>query len=119
MTASQHTSCACLCHRVMRPPCNATTLLTSPVCLCFTPLTSGCLFLVHLMFTGDVFLHREAFTIELALKKTSYSFVATMTKGILCNWLVCMALWQGNAAQDITGKLLGIWFPISAFVTSG
>jgi formate/nitrite transporter FocA (FNT family) len=42
-----------------------------------------------------------------------------MTKGILCNWLVCMAVWQGNAAQDITGKLLGIWFPISAFVTSG
>jgi formate/nitrite transporter FocA (FNT family) len=64
-----------------------------------------------------VFAHREAFTIELALKKTSYSFGATLTKGILCNWLVCMAVWQGNAAQDITGKLLGIWFPISAFVT--
>jgi formate/nitrite transporter FocA (FNT family) len=44
---------------------------------------------------------------------------ATLTKGILCNWLVCIAVWQGNAAQDITGKLLGIWFPISAFVTSG
>lgn len=68
---------------------------------------------------GDVFLHREAFTIELALKKTSYSFGATLTKGILCNMLVCMAVWQGNAAQDICGKLLGIWFPISAFVTSG
>jgi len=82
-------------------------------------LPTGCLFLVQLMVSGDVFLHREAFTIELALKKTSYSFGATLTKGILCNWLVCMAVWQGNAAQDICGKLLGIWFPISAFVTSG
>lgn len=71
------------------------------------------------MVTGEVFHNREAFTIELALKKTSYSFYATMTKGIMCNWLVCMAVWQGNAAQDVTGKLLGIWFPISAFVTSG
>lgn len=71
------------------------------------------------MVEGEVFHHREAFTIELALKKTSYSFYATMTKGIMCNWLVCMAVWQGNAAQDVTGKLLGIWFPISAFVTSG
>jgi formate/nitrite transporter FocA (FNT family) len=71
------------------------------------------------MVTGEVFAHREAFTIELALKKTSYSFYATMVKGIMCNWLVCMAVWQGNAAQDVTGKLLGIWFPISAFVTSG
>jgi formate/nitrite transporter FocA (FNT family) len=80
---------------------------------------AGCLFLVHLMVTGEVFSHREDFTMELALKKCSYSFLATMTKGIMCNWLVCMAVWQGNAAQDITGKLLGIWFPISAFVTSG
>jgi formate/nitrite transporter FocA (FNT family) len=78
---------------------------------------AGSLLLVQFMVAGHVFVHREAFTIELALKKTSYSFGATLTKGILCNWLVCMAVWQGNAAQDITGKLLGIWFPISAFVT--
>ncbi|WIA42546.1 hypothetical protein OEZ86_008528 [Tetradesmus obliquus] len=84
----------------------------------FTNL-AGCLFLVQLMVSGEVFHHRETFTIELALKKTSYSFGATLTKGILCNWMVCMAVWQGNAAQDITGKLLGVWFPISAFVTMG
>ncbi|WIA22109.1 hypothetical protein OEZ85_004451 [Tetradesmus obliquus] len=80
---------------------------------------AGALLLVQFMVAGHVFYHREEFTIELALKKTSYSFGATMTKGILCNWMVCMAVWQGNAAQDITGKLLGIWFPISAFVTMG
>lgn len=72
------------------------------------------------MVTGEVFDHgRSDFPIYLAKKKVGYSFCATMTKGILCNWLVCMAVWQGNAAQDITGKLLGIWFPVSAFVTSG
>lgn len=115
------------CHTALIKPClpNHTCQTRFQVCILislfrlFTLFTAGCLFLVHLMVTGDVFLHREAFTIELALKKCSYSFLATMTKGILCNWLVCMAVWQGNSAQDITGKLLGIWFPISAFVTSG
>lgn len=57
------------------------------------------------MLWGDVFAHREAFTIELALKKTSHSFGATLVKGILCNWLVCMAVWQANAAQDVAGKV--------------
>eukprot|EP00882_Tetradesmus_deserticola_P012507 GHRQ01013258.1.p1 GENE.GHRQ01013258.1~~GHRQ01013258.1.p1 ORF type:complete len:321 (+),score=89.51 GHRQ01013258.1:640-1602(+) len=84
----------------------------------FTNL-AGSLLLAEFMVAGHVFHQREAFTIELALKKTSASFGATLTKGILCNWLVCMAVWQGNAAQDVTGKLLGIWFPISAFVTMG
>lgn len=98
-----------------------TTALQSIWIVLFSYFTNlcGCLLLAGLMVAGDVFLHREGFTIELAHKKISYSFGATLVKGILCNWLVCMAVWQGNAAQDITGKLLGIWFPISAFVTMG
>lgn len=33
--------------------------------------------------------------IELAHKKTSYPWAVAFTKGILCNWLVCLAVWQG------------------------
>ena len=39
--------------------------------------------------------------------------------GILCNWLVCMAVWMASAAKDIAGKLLAIFFPIWLFITSG
>jgi formate/nitrite transporter len=40
-------------------------------------------------------------------------------KAILCNWLVNLAVFLGICADDVPGKVLGIWFPIMAFVTSG
>ena len=40
-------------------------------------------------------------------------------KAILCNWLVCLAVWLAGAANDMTGKMVGIWFPISTFVAIG
>lgn len=40
-------------------------------------------------------------------------------RGILCNVLVCMAVWLSFAAREVTGKILAIVFPISAFVALG
>jgi len=40
-------------------------------------------------------------------------------RAIGCNWLVCLAVMMAIAAKDITGKVLGIFFPIMAFVASG
>ncbi len=40
-------------------------------------------------------------------------------RAIGCNWLVCLAVMMAMAAQDIGGKVLAIFFPIMAFVTSG
>ncbi len=42
-----------------------------------------------------------------------------MTRGMLCNWLVCIAVWQANAATTLGGKAIGVWLPISAFVSMG
>ncbi|MDR1734000.1 MAG: formate/nitrite transporter family protein [Oscillospiraceae bacterium] len=39
--------------------------------------------------------------------------------GILCNVLVCMAVYTSYAAKDVAGKLLAAFFPIWLFVTSG
>lgn len=36
-----------------------------------------------------------------------------------CNWLVCLAVWMALAAEDIGGKVLAIFFPITAFVALG
>jgi formate/nitrite transporter len=40
-------------------------------------------------------------------------------RAVGCNWLVCLAVWLSLAAQDIGGKILGIFFPITAFVALG
>ncbi|MFN2257897.1 MAG: formate/nitrite transporter family protein [Desulfuromonadaceae bacterium] len=40
-------------------------------------------------------------------------------RAVGCNWLVCLAVVQAMAAQDIGGKVLAIFFPIMAFVASG
>lgn len=39
--------------------------------------------------------------------------------GILCNVLVCLAAWLAMASRDVTGKILAIVFPITAFVAAG
>lgn len=59
------------------------------------------------------------FTIKIAVYKTGLTFSKAFFMGILCNWLVCLAVWMASAAKDITGKLLAIFFPIWLFITSG
>ena len=59
------------------------------------------------------------FTIKIAAYKVGLSFTNAFFMGILCNWLVCMAVWMAAAAKDITGKLFAIFFPIWLFITSG
>lgn len=55
----------------------------------------------------------------IALGKVQLSFGAAVTRGILCNMLVTLAVILALAAKDISGKLWGMFFPIAAFVTSG
>jgi formate/nitrite transporter len=40
-------------------------------------------------------------------------------RGIGCNWLVCLAVWMALAADDVGGKLMAIFFPVTAFVAMG
>lgn len=59
------------------------------------------------------------FTIKVAAYKTGLSFSKAFYMGVMCNWLVCLAVWMAAAAKDIAGKLLAIFFPIWLFITSG
>jgi len=56
---------------------------------------------------------------NIADSKTSASFLQVFLKGIGANWLVALAMWLAYASKDITGKILGIWFPVMAFVAIG
>lgn len=42
-----------------------------------------------------------------------------MVKAILCNWMVSLAVFMAGASNDLVGKLVGCWFPISTFVAIG
>ena len=59
------------------------------------------------------------FTIKIAASKTGLIFRKAFIMGILCNWLVCLAVGMAYGAKDVAGKVLAIFFPIWLFVTSG
>jgi formate transporter len=57
--------------------------------------------------------------VAIAQAKVDLSFSAALIRGILCNWLVCLAVFMATAARDVTGKILACYVPIMAFVASG
>ena len=59
------------------------------------------------------------YTIFVATNKVNLAFHSAFIFGVFCNWLVCLAVWMTAGAQDITGKILAIFFPIWLFVISG
>ena len=57
--------------------------------------------------------------LKIAAAKTSLPFVEAFFKGVLCNLLVCLAVWLVMGGRSVTDKLLAVIFPISAFVAAG
>ena len=55
----------------------------------------------------------------IANKKVSMPFSEALAKGVLCNVLVCLAVWLCFAGRSVTDKILAIVFPITAFVALG
>lgn len=51
--------------------------------------------------------------------KVAASFSQALGRGILCNWLVCMAVWMASSTKDVAGKAAAVFFPISGFVALG
>jgi formate/nitrite transporter len=51
--------------------------------------------------------------------KTSFTFIQAVALGIMCNALVCMAVWMCYSARTTTDKILAIIPPISCFVAAG
>lgn len=58
-------------------------------------------------------------TVKIALGKVNLSFLKAFCSGILCNWLVCMAVWMAFASDSLGGKAVAIFGPIWLFATSG
>jgi formate/nitrite transporter len=57
--------------------------------------------------------------LRIAVAKVDYTFIQALALGILCNALVCMAVWLTYSAHSTFDKIAAIIFPISAFVAAG
>ena len=83
----------------------------------------GSLIVVFLVYWGgqlDLFDGALAVsTIKVAATKCSLSFAEALCMGILCNFLVCIAVWISFAATTVAGKITGLFLPIMLFVLCG
>ena len=57
--------------------------------------------------------------LRIAAAKTSLPPLRAFFSGVMCNVLVCTAIWVALAGHSVTDKLLAIVLPISAFVAAG
>jgi formate/nitrite transporter len=57
--------------------------------------------------------------VKIAAAKTALPFWEAFFKGVLCNLLVCLAIWLAMAGHSVTDRILAVVFPISAFAAAG
>lgn len=65
---------------------------------------------------GEVY---TAYLHRLAEAKVSLSWEQVFWRGVGANWLVCLAVWLGLSSRDMLGRLVGLWWPVMAFVAIG
>jgi len=66
--------------------------------------------------------HADAYAgtyLKIAAAKSSLPLAEAFFRGVLCNVLVCMAVWMAMAGRSVTDRFFAIVLPISAFVAAG
>ena len=106
----------------MRKKYNVLKLIEKLIVVFFSNLLGALIIVLLAYFCGQWELSANAlgaYTIKVALGKANLPFVKALCSGILCNFIVCVAVLMGYAAKDVVGKVWGIFFPILAFVVGG
>jgi len=83
---------------------------------------AGCLFWAGLLAYASNSLEdlgQSDLAVKIALKKANQPWGHIFIKGIGANFMVCVGVWQATCAEEVAGKILALWFPISAFVMMG
>jgi formate transporter len=57
--------------------------------------------------------------ISIGVAKCQIGFAEAFFKGILCNLLVCLAVWLAMAGRSVVDRIVAVIFPVSAFVAAG
>lgn len=81
---------------------------------------AGALAIVSLMYFSGLLGGASGTTLQrIAEAKVNLGPTEALARGILCNILVCLAVWLTFAARSVTDKILAIVFPIAGFVLMG
>ena len=97
-------------------------LIRNLVIVYFSNLIGSLIIDVLIFYSGNLDYTRGAlgaYTIKVALGKVNIAPGKAVVSGILCNFLVCMAILMAGSAKDVIGKIFATWFPIFAFVIGG
>lgn len=65
--------------------------------------------------TGD----GSAIFYSIVSSKMTAGPMALFARGLLCNWLVCLAIWMAGRTDNASAKIMLIFWPITIFVASG
>lgn len=83
----------------------------------------GAMGLAWLVFaSGHTQLHAGAVgrkVVQIALAKQALPFWSAFLRGVLCNILVCMAVWMAMGGRSVADKAVAVVFPVTAFVAAG
>lgn len=83
----------------------------------------GAVFIAYMMVHSGLFASGGdmlgAVTLKIAAYKVGLGFHQAFLLGMMCNWLVCLAIWAAYGADTVAGKIFSIFFPIWLFITSG
>lgn len=90
------------------------------VCLANFAGAAGLALLVHA--SGHTQMNDGAIgrtVVRIALAKQQLPLLEAFVRGVLCNVLVCMAVWMAMAGRSVVDKAVAVVFPITAFVAAG
>jgi len=88
--------------------------------MCFVGNFIGSAFLGWLVVEGGSLTEAsQALVLKVAAMKMGLSAKEAFLRGILCNWLVCLAVWVSLRTQSETAKLIMIFWCLFAFIGSG
>jgi nitrite transporter NirC len=77
--------------------------------------------LIFVLGGGGAVLHADGADLlhKIALKKMSGGAVELVARGMLCNWLVCLAIWTSARSSNDAAKCILIFWCLFAFIASG
>jgi formate transporter len=101
---------------------SGTDLLKNWVIVCCANFAGAAGLAILVFYSGHTEMNNGAIAdqyLKIAEAKCSLSFWEAFLRGVLCNILVCMAVWMALAGRSVVDKVLAIIFPVSAFVAAG
>ncbi len=97
-------------------------LLKNWIVVCCSNFVGAAGLVLLVFYSGHLEMNNGAIAetyLQIAAGKCSLPFWTAFFRGVLCNILVCMAVWMALAGRTVIDKVVAVIFPISAFVAAG